>query len=86
MRRDTSVVRVVRSADVPERCSLHPAEECKEPRVPGSTNGPSCLARMFAAPVGSIGRQPREDLMRDALDKAAAGGKLVGAALPLAGI
>ncbi|MFZ4154901.1 hypothetical protein [Streptomyces pseudogriseolus] len=41
---------------------------------------------MFAAPVGSIGRQPREDLMRDALDKAAAGGKLVGAALPLAGI
>lgn len=40
---------------------------------------------MFAAPVGSIGRQPREDLLRDALDKAAAGGKLVGAALPLAG-
>ncbi|MGA5148748.1 hypothetical protein ACPCSF_27525 [Streptomyces griseoincarnatus] len=41
---------------------------------------------MFAAPVGSIGRQPREDLMRDALDKAAANGKLVSAALPLAGI
>ncbi|GHG29697.1 hypothetical protein ACIQUO_32725 [Streptomyces albogriseolus] len=41
---------------------------------------------MFAAPVGSIGRQPREDLMRDALDKAAADGKLVAAALPLAGI
>ncbi|BCM65903.1 MULTISPECIES: hypothetical protein [Streptomyces] len=40
---------------------------------------------MFAAPVGSIGRQPREDLLRDALDKAAAGGKLVAAALPLAG-
>ncbi|MER5718608.1 hypothetical protein [Streptomyces sp. NPDC002132] len=40
---------------------------------------------MFAAPAGSIGRQPREDLLRDALDKAAAGGKLVGAALPLAG-
>jgi hypothetical protein len=40
---------------------------------------------MFAAPVGSIGRQPREDLLRDALDKAAAGGQLVGAALPLAG-
>lgn len=40
---------------------------------------------MFAAPVGSIGRQPREDLLRDALDKAAANGKLVGAALPLAG-
>ncbi|MFI9337441.1 hypothetical protein [Streptomyces althioticus] len=41
---------------------------------------------MFAAPVGSVGRQPREDLMRDALDKAAANGKLVSAALPLAGI
>jgi hypothetical protein len=41
---------------------------------------------MFAAPVGSVGRQPREDLMRDALDKAAAHGKLVAAALPLAGI
>ena len=40
---------------------------------------------MFAAPVGSIGRQPREDLLRDALDKAAASGKLVAAALPLAG-
>ncbi|GGX11042.1 hypothetical protein [Streptomyces lomondensis] len=40
---------------------------------------------MFAAPVGSIGRQPREDLLRDALDKAAANGQLVGAALPLAG-
>ncbi|MFF4397921.1 hypothetical protein [Streptomyces sp. NPDC001480] len=40
---------------------------------------------MFAAPVGSIGRQPREDLLRDALDKAAANGKLVAAALPLAG-
>ncbi|WP_031162377.1 hypothetical protein [Streptomyces durhamensis] len=40
---------------------------------------------MFAAPVGSIGRQPREDLLRDSLDKAAANGKLVAAALPLAG-
>ncbi|MFJ8791622.1 hypothetical protein [Streptomyces sp. NPDC102462] len=40
---------------------------------------------MFAAPVGSIGRQPREDLLRDALDKAAAMGKLVAATLPLAG-
>jgi hypothetical protein len=40
---------------------------------------------MYAAPVGSIGRQPREDLLREALDKAAANGKLVGAALPLAG-
>ncbi|MCZ9345475.1 hypothetical protein NGM37_47825, partial [Streptomyces sp. TRM76130] len=40
---------------------------------------------LFAAPVGSIGRQPREDLLRDALDQAAAGGRLVAAALPLAG-
>jgi hypothetical protein len=40
---------------------------------------------LFAAPVGSIGRQPREDLLREALDRAAAGGKLVAAALPLAG-
>jgi hypothetical protein len=40
---------------------------------------------MFAAPVGTIGRQPREDLLRDALDKAAANGKLVASALPLAG-
>lgn len=41
---------------------------------------------MFAAPVGSIGRQPREDLLREALDKAAANGRLVAAALPLAGL
>ncbi|MER5476563.1 hypothetical protein ABT026_06215 [Streptomyces sp. NPDC002734] len=41
---------------------------------------------MFAAPVGSIGRQPREDLLRGALDRAASNGVLVGAALPLAGI
>ncbi|WP_129309921.1 hypothetical protein [Streptomyces sp. L2] len=40
---------------------------------------------MFAAPVGSIGRQPREDLLRESLDKAAGSGKLVAAALPLAG-
>ncbi|MFH8977466.1 hypothetical protein [Streptomyces sp. NPDC017890] len=40
---------------------------------------------VFAAPVGSIGRQPREDLLRDALDKAASNGQLVAAALPLAG-
>ncbi|MFV0136847.1 hypothetical protein ACLGIH_27220 [Streptomyces sp. HMX87] len=40
---------------------------------------------MFAAPAGSIGRQPREDLLREALDKAAANGRLVAAALPLAG-
>ncbi|MEW5355829.1 MULTISPECIES: hypothetical protein [unclassified Streptomyces] len=40
---------------------------------------------LYAAPVGSIGRQPREDLLRDALDKAAAQGRLVAATLPLAG-
>jgi hypothetical protein len=40
---------------------------------------------VFAAPFGSIGQQPREDLMRDALDRAAAQGRLVAAAMPLAG-
>ncbi|MFI5620023.1 hypothetical protein [Streptomyces sp. NPDC051567] len=40
---------------------------------------------VYAAPVGSIGQQPREDLLRDALDKAAAGGQLVAASMPLAG-
>ncbi|MET7620226.1 hypothetical protein [Streptomyces sp. NPDC005408] len=40
---------------------------------------------VFAAPVGSIGQQPREDLLRDALEKAAAGGRLVAATMPLAG-
>jgi hypothetical protein len=40
---------------------------------------------LFAAPVGTIGRQPREDLLRSALDKAAAQGSLVAATLPLAG-
>ncbi|MFE7704763.1 hypothetical protein ACFU6I_02910 [Streptomyces sp. NPDC057486] len=40
---------------------------------------------VFAAPAGSIGQQPREDLLRDALEKAAAGGLLVAAAMPLAG-
>ncbi|WP_406397853.1 hypothetical protein [Streptomyces uncialis] len=40
---------------------------------------------VFAAPVGAIGRQPREDLLRDALDKAAVDGALVGCAMPLAG-
>ncbi|MGW1895175.1 hypothetical protein ACWCP6_33780 [Streptomyces sp. NPDC002004] len=41
---------------------------------------------VFAAPAGSIGRQPREDLLRDALDKAAVNGRLVAAAMPLAGV
>ncbi|MFH8517401.1 hypothetical protein ACH4CE_20365 [Streptomyces gelaticus] len=40
---------------------------------------------VFAAPAGAIGQQPREDLLRDALDRAAAGGLLVAAAMPLAG-
>ncbi|WP_184350676.1 hypothetical protein [Streptomyces olivoverticillatus] len=40
---------------------------------------------VFAAPVGTIGAQPREDLLREALDRAAAAGRLVGASMPLAG-
>ncbi|MGX7762190.1 hypothetical protein ACWQ06_26490 [Streptomyces angustmyceticus] len=40
---------------------------------------------MYAAPAGSIGHQPREDLMRDALESAAAKGALVAAEMPLAG-
>ncbi|MFV0130615.1 hypothetical protein ACLGI4_23395 [Streptomyces sp. HMX112] len=40
---------------------------------------------VFAAPVGVIGTQPREDLLRDALEKATADGRLVAAAMPLAG-
>jgi hypothetical protein len=40
---------------------------------------------MYAVPVGTIGRQPREDLLRQAMDRAAAQGLLVGAVLPLAG-
>jgi hypothetical protein len=40
---------------------------------------------MYAAPTGTIGRQPREDLLRTALDRAAARGLLVAATLPLAG-
>ncbi|MFG2673943.1 hypothetical protein [Streptomyces sp. NPDC048445] len=40
---------------------------------------------VYAAPAGSIGQQPREDLLRDALEKASAGGVLVAAAMPLAG-
>ncbi|MEV7090073.1 hypothetical protein AB0O07_30025 [Streptomyces sp. NPDC093085] len=40
---------------------------------------------VFAAPVGSIGQQPREDLLREALEKAAANGNLVAAMMPLAG-
>ncbi|MFJ5803515.1 hypothetical protein [Streptomyces decoyicus] len=40
---------------------------------------------MYAAPAGSIGHQPREDLMREALENAAARGALVAAEMPLAG-
>ncbi|SCE49837.1 hypothetical protein GA0115252_154411, partial [Streptomyces sp. DfronAA-171] len=40
---------------------------------------------VYAAPAGGIGRQPREDLLREALDKAAARGQLVAATMPLAG-
>ncbi|MFF4653455.1 hypothetical protein [Streptomyces sp. NPDC001380] len=40
---------------------------------------------MYAAPVGTIGSQPREDLLRQALDRAAGQGVLAGAVLPLAG-
>ncbi|MFI6643426.1 hypothetical protein [Streptomyces sp. NPDC050504] len=40
---------------------------------------------LFCAPVGSIGQQPREDLLRDALERAAAKGMLVAASMPLAG-
>ncbi|MEV6161026.1 hypothetical protein AB0L71_03700 [Streptomyces sp. NPDC052052] len=40
---------------------------------------------LYAAPAGAIGQQPREDLLRDALDRAAAAGLLVAAAMPLAG-
>jgi hypothetical protein len=40
---------------------------------------------VYCAPAGTIGQQPREDLLRDALEKAAASGVLVGASMPLAG-
>ncbi|WP_411144050.1 hypothetical protein [Streptomyces sp. x-80] len=40
---------------------------------------------MYAAPAGTIGHQPREDLMRQALEQAAAQGVLVAAMMPLAG-
>ncbi|MFF7159232.1 hypothetical protein [Streptomyces sp. NPDC008139] len=40
---------------------------------------------VYAAPAGSIGRQPREDLMRDALARACSRGLLVAATMPLSG-
>ncbi|WP_103886753.1 hypothetical protein [Actinacidiphila yanglinensis] len=40
---------------------------------------------VYAGPAGSIGRQPREDLMRDALARACSRGQLVAASMPLSG-
>jgi hypothetical protein len=40
---------------------------------------------VYAGPAGSIGRQPREDLMRDALARACGRGQLVAATMPLSG-
>ncbi|WP_180290848.1 hypothetical protein [Streptomyces sp. TLI_171] len=40
---------------------------------------------MYAVPAGTIGRQPREDLLRLAMDRAAARGLLAAGMLPLAG-
>ncbi|WUK17144.1 hypothetical protein OG871_27245 [Kitasatospora sp. NBC_00374] len=40
---------------------------------------------MYAVPADTIGRQPREDLLRLALDRAAGQGRLVAGMLPLAG-
>ncbi|MDT0544617.1 MULTISPECIES: hypothetical protein [Streptomyces] len=47
--------------------------------------GRSQQVLVYAAPAGTIGTQPREDQLRVALDRAAARGALVGAAMPLAG-
>ncbi|MFD4660576.1 hypothetical protein ACFWP2_33750 [Kitasatospora sp. NPDC058444] len=40
---------------------------------------------MYAVPAGMVGRQPREDLLRQALERAVALGQVVSASLPLAG-
>lgn len=40
---------------------------------------------VYAAPAGAIGRQPREDLLGEALAQAAGRGLLVGATMPLTG-
>jgi hypothetical protein len=40
---------------------------------------------VFAAPAGTIGRQPREDMLREALLRAMREGKLAGGMMPLAG-
>ncbi|MFE7134279.1 hypothetical protein ACFVIM_25815 [Streptomyces sp. NPDC057638] len=59
-----------------------PLQVTEEWRLAAAT---SRTVMVYAAPVGAIGQQPREDLLRDALEKAAAGGQLVAAAMPLAG-
>ncbi|WP_280718932.1 hypothetical protein [Kitasatospora sp. MAP5-34] len=50
-----------------------------------SAAGRQNAVTVYAAPAGTIGRQPREDLLRQALDRAAAQGLLVAASFPLAG-
>ncbi|MGW4896380.1 hypothetical protein ACWEQL_29625 [Kitasatospora sp. NPDC004240] len=40
---------------------------------------------MYAVPAGTVGRQPREDLLRLALERTVAQGQVVAASLPLAG-
>ncbi|WP_431946501.1 hypothetical protein [Actinacidiphila sp. bgisy167] len=40
---------------------------------------------VYAAPYGTIGQQPREDLLRDALERACGRGLLVAATMPLSG-
>ncbi|MDX3353008.1 hypothetical protein PV703_06660 [Streptomyces sp. ME01-24h] len=40
---------------------------------------------VYAAPYGTIGQQPREDLLRDALERACGHGLLVAATMPLSG-
>ncbi|MCQ4085075.1 hypothetical protein NGB36_32060 [Streptomyces sp. RB6PN25] len=40
---------------------------------------------VFASPAGTIGRQPREDMLREALLRAVRDGKLMGGMMPLAG-
>ena len=47
--------------------------------------GKQAEVTMYAVPAGTIGRQPREDLLRVALERAASQGQVVGASLPLAG-
>ncbi|MFI6447771.1 hypothetical protein [Kitasatospora sp. NPDC050543] len=47
--------------------------------------GQQSQVSMYAVPAGTVGRQPREDLLRQALEKAAKQGQVVAASLPLAG-